>query len=273
MLGSILVLNDRGGVGKTLLTHHLMATAMLEGLSLRVVEYEVNERLARLFGTEMVEHRRISQEFANLMGTGDSFFEYWDAIGPELQRGGRLYDFGGNISQWFFNWAEVSGFDYYVGDGSRLVFMVPVTVDLASLQTGMATLERIAAIAPGARRVLVENGVSGSFAQLEDSHYAKRKAEMVERENLSVIQMPPCTAPAWARLTGHRLDEVAAMGREDLIRLGMTPPVAARSLIVIQDWLRTIRQALLPYLQEAFRPGSGDNTPLLGRGNTRQGAV
>lgn len=272
MLGSILVLNDRGGVGKTLLTHHLMATAMLEGLSFRVVEYEVNERLARLFGPELVEHRRITQDFANLMGAGgDGFFEYWDAIGPELQRGGRLYDFGGNISQWFFNWAEVSGFDYYVGDGSRLTFMVPVTVDLASLQTGMATLERVIAIAPGAKRVLVENGVSGSFSQLEDSHYAKRKAEMVEREGLTVISMPPCTAPAWARLTGHRLDEVAAMGREDLIRLGMTPPVAARSLIVIQDWLRTLRQSLLPYLHDAFRPGAGGDTPLIGRGNARAG--
>lgn len=263
MLGSILVLNDRGGVGKTLLTHHLMATAMLEGLPVRVVEYEVNERLARLFGPEMVEHRRISQDFTNLMGAGgDGFFEYWDVIGPELQRGGRLYDFGGNISQWFFNWAEVSGFDYYVGDGSRLTFMVPVTVDLASLQTGMATLERVATIAPGARRVLVENGVSGSFSQLDDSHYARRKAEMVEREGLTVINMPPCSAPAWARLTGHRLDEVATMSREDLIRLGMTPPVASRSLIVIQDWLRTLRQALLPFLSEAFRP-SGVTDPAL----------
>ncbi|MEI8395273.1 MAG: hypothetical protein WCF85_11090 [Rhodospirillaceae bacterium] len=260
MLGSILVLNDRGGVGKTLLSHHLLATAMLEGMALRVVEYEVNERLGRLFGSETVEHRRISQDFVNLMGAGgDGFFEFWDNIGPELQRGGRLFDFGGNISQWFFNWAEVSGFDYYVGDGSRLIFMVPVTVDLASLQTGMATLERIAAIAPGAKRILVENGASGSFSQLEESYYAKRKAEMVERENVTVISMPACTAPAWARLTGHRLDQVATMTREDLVKLGMSPPVASRSLIVIHDWLRTMRQALLPHLVDVFRssPSTG----------------
>ncbi|CAK0746059.1 hypothetical protein CCP2SC5_130012 [Azospirillaceae bacterium] len=254
MLGSILVLNDRGGVGKTLLSHHLLATAVLEGLSLRVVEYEVNERLARLYGPELVEHRRISQDFVNLMGAGgDGFFEFWDSIGPELQRGGRLYDFGGNISQWFFNWAEVSGFDYYVGDGSRLTFMVPVTVDLASLQTGMATLERVAAIAPNAKRVLVENGFSGPFSQLEESHYARRKAEMVERENVTVISMSPCTAPAWARLTGHRLEQVANMTREDLVRLGMSPPVASRSLIVIHEWLRNMRQSLSPYLIDAFR--------------------
>lgn len=267
MLGSILVLNDRGGVGKTLLSHHLLATAMLEGMALRVVEYEVNERLARLFGPELVEHRRISQDFVNLMGAGgDGFFEFWDNIGPELQRGGRLFDFGGNISQWFFNWAEVSGFDYYVGDGSRLVFMVPVTVDLASLQTGMATLERIAAIAPGAKRVLVENGASGSFSQLEDSHYARRKAEMVERENVAVISMPACTAPAWARLTGHRLDQVATMTREDLVKLGMSPPVASRSLIVIHDWLRTMRQSLSPYLVDVFR-----STPTTGSTRATKG--
>lgn len=253
MLGTIFVLNDRGGVGKTLLSHHLMATAMLEGLQLRVVEYEVNERLARLFGPEIVEHRRISQDFMNLMGSGDGFYEFWDQIGPELQRGGRLFDFGGNISQWFFNWAEVSGFDYYVGDGERLTFMVPVTVDLASLSTGMATLDRIAAIAPRAKRVLVENGVSGPFSQLEDSQYGRRKAELVEREGVQVLSMPPCTAPAWARLTGHRLDQVATMTREDLAKLGMTPPVASRSLIVIHEWLRTMRQALAPYLVDAFR--------------------
>jgi len=254
MLGSILVLNDRGGVGKTLLSHHLLATALLEGMPLRVVEYEVNERLARLFGPELVEHRRISQDFVNLMGAGgDGFFEFWDNIGPELQRGGRLFDFGGNISQWFFSWAEVSGIDYYIGDGSRLTFMVPVTVDLASLQTGMATLERVAVIAPGAKRVLVENGNSGPFTQLEDSHYAKRKAEMVERENLSVISMPACTAPAWARLTGHRLDQVATMNRNDFVKLGMSPPVASRSLIVIYEWLRGMQQALLPYLTDMFR--------------------
>ncbi|CAK0777897.1 hypothetical protein WCLP8_50028 [uncultured Gammaproteobacteria bacterium] len=275
MLGSILVLNDRGGVGKTLLSHHLMATAMLEGLALRVVEYEVNERLARLFGPEIVEHRKISQDFINLMGAGgDGFFEFWDNIGPELQRGGRLFDFGGNISQWFFNWAEVSGFDYYVGDGSRLTFMVPVTVDLASLQTGMATLERVATIAPNARRVLVENGFSGPFSQLKDSYYAKRKAELVERENVAVIEMPACTAPAWARLTGHRLDQVANMTREDLIRLGMTPPVASRSLIVLHEWLRGIRSALLPYLAEAFRPSVPPPT-LAPRSQTppRQGVI
>jgi len=259
MLGTIFVLNDRGGVGKTLLSHHLMATAMLEGLQLKVVEYEVNERLARLFGPEVVEHRRITQDFMNLMGSGDGFYEFWDQIGPELQRGGRLFDFGGNISQWFFNWAEVSGFDYYVGDGERLTFMVPVTVDLASLSTGMATLERIATIAPKAKRVLVENGVSGPFTQIEDSNYARRKAEMVEREGLNVISMPPCTAPAWARLTGHRLDQVAQMTREDLVKLGMTPPVASRSLIIIHEWLRGMRQALAPYLIDAFRqtPGVG----------------
>lgn len=253
MLGTIFVLNDRGGVGKTLLSHHLIATAMLEGLPLRVVEYEVNERLARLFGPEMVEHRKISQDFMNLMGSGDGFYEFWDTIGPELQRGGRLFDFGGNISQWFFNWAEVSGFDYYVGAGERLTFMVPITVDLASLQTGMATLERIATIAPKAKRVLVENGVSGPFSQLDDSEYGRRKAEMQEREGLHVISMPPCTAPAWARLTGHRIDQVAAMTREDLVKLGMTPPVASRSLIVIHEWLRTMRQTLAPYLTDAFR--------------------
>jgi hypothetical protein len=76
---------------------------------------------------------------------------------------------------------------------------------------------------------------------------------MVERENVTVIQMPACTAPAWARLTGHRLDQVATMTREDLIKLGMSPPVASRSLIVIHEWLRGIRQALLPYLVDAFR--------------------
>ncbi|WP_455171618.1 hypothetical protein [Azospirillum largimobile] len=253
MLGTIFVLNDRGGVGKTLLSHHLMATAMLEGLQLKVVEYEVNERLARLFGSDVVEHRRITQDFMNMMGSGDGFYEFWDLIGPELQRGGRLYDFGGNISQWFFNWAEVSGFDYYVGDGERLTFMVPVTVDLASLSTGMTTLERVATIAPKAKRVLVENGFSGPFSQLEDSQYARRKAEMVEREGLQVISMSPCTAPAWARLTGHRLDQVATMTREDLVKLGMTPPVASRSLIIIHEWLRNMRQALSPYLHDAFR--------------------
>jgi len=257
MLGTIFVLNDRGGVGKTLLSHHLMATAMLEGLQLRVVEYEVNERLARLFGPEVVEHRRITQDFMNMMGSGDGFYEFWDQIGPELQRGGRLYDFGGNISQWFFNWAEVSGFDYYVGDGERLTFMVPVTVDLASLSTGMATLERIATIAPKAKRVLVENGASGPFSQLEDSNYARRKAEMVEREGVQVISMPPCAAPAWARLTGHRLDQVAQMTREDLVKLGMTPPVASRSLIIIHEWLRNMRQALAPYIVDAFRQTPG----------------
>lgn len=261
MLGTIFVLNDRGGVGKTLLSHHLMATAMLEGLQLRVVEYEVNERLARLFGADVVEHRRISQDFMNLMGSGDGFYEFWDQIGPELQRGGRLYDFGGNISQWFFNWAEVSGFDYYVGEGERLTFMVPVTVDLASLSTGMATLDRIAAIAPRARRVLVENGVSGPFSQLEDSQYGRRKAELVEREGVEVISMPPCTAPAWARLTGHRIDQVAQMTREDLAKLGMTPPVASRSLIIIHEWLRGMRNALSPYVVEAMRPTPGAAAP------------
>lgn len=268
MLGTIFVLNDRGGVGKTLLSHHLMATAMLEGLQLKVVEYEVNERLARLFGPEVVEHRRISQDFMNMMGSGDGFYEFWDQIGPELQRGGRLYDFGGNISQWFFNWAEVSGFDYYVGEGERLTFMVPVTVDLASLSTGMATLERIATIAPKAKRVLVENGTSGPFSQLEDSNYARRKAEMMEREGVQVISMAPCTAPAWARLTGHRLDQVAQMTREDLVKLGMTPPVASRSLIIIHEWLRNMRQALAPYVVDMFR-----QTPGVGGKGAKQGAI
>ncbi|WP_247895644.1 hypothetical protein [Azospirillum brasilense] len=269
MLGTIFVLNDRGGVGKTLLSHHLMATAMLEGLQLKVVEYEVNERLNRLFGPEVVEHRRITQDFMNMMGSGDGFYEFWDQIGPELQRGGRLYDFGGNISQWFFNWAEVSGFDYYVGEGERLTFMVPVTVDLASLSTGMNTLERIATIAPKAKRVLVENGFSGPFSQLDDSQYARRKAEMVEREGVEVISMAPCTAPAWARLTGHRIDEVAQMTREDLVKLGMTPPVASRSLIIIHEWLRTMRQALSPYLRDAFNQSAGPAA----KTGARQGAL
>ena len=52
----------------------------------------------------------------------------------------------------------------------------------------------------------------------------------------------------------------------------MSPPVASRSLIVIHDWLRSIRQQLTPYLTEVFRSTPASGTARPGKGS-RQAVV
>ncbi|NUB16637.1 hypothetical protein GAY28_31690, partial [Azospirillum brasilense] len=74
---------------------------------------------------------------------------------------------------------------------------------------------------------------------------------------------------AGPRLPGTRLAEVDPSPREDLVNLGLTPPVASRSLIIIHEWLRTMRQALSPYLRDAFNQSSGPAA----KTGARQGAL
>lgn len=254
MSANLVVCNDRGGLGKTLLANFLMTTVSELELKARLIEYDVNSRLEGHFIPERLEWRRISQDFLEVMNQGgDALFNYWDPLAPELQEGGLIIDFGANVSNAFFDWADLSGVDYYLGQGEALTFFVPVTADMAAARTGIGTLHRIHAIFPRARRVLVENEYSGRFTDFQDPEYDQQKAVLIANQEIDVITMPACRAQSvWPRVAAQRLARLARVDRNALVEMGIDPLKASRSLPLISGWITDFIERLKPIVHQSF---------------------
>jgi len=254
MSANLIVCNDRGGLGKTLLANFLMTAVTELELKARLIEYDVNSRLEGHFIPERLEWRRISQDFLEVMNQGgDALFNYWDPLAPELQEGGLIIDFGANVSNAFFDWADLSGVDYYLGQGDNLTFFVPVTADMAAARTGIGTLHRINAIFPRARRVLVENEYSGRFVDFQDPEYDQQKSVLVTNQEIEVVTMPACRAQnVWPRVAGQRLARLARVDRNALVEMGIDPLKASRSLPLISGWITDFIERLKPVVQQSF---------------------
>ena len=101
-LERLMVLNDKGGIGKSIVIQGLSLELAAAGVDHRVIEAESNPRLQRVLGPERVAFHPLSEDsLAAIRRNPDLVAEYWDVIAEEFTAGVRLLDMGANAGTLF----------------------------------------------------------------------------------------------------------------------------------------------------------------------------
>ena len=234
-MNNVIVCNDKGGVGKTLVTH-LLALILLDRQEIfRIVECEKMPRLRKLFG-DLVDYRPIERhKVSEIYEDPDVMFTYWDDIATTLQGSQRcLVDMGAGVTFPFCRWAQASGQEL-LADGTGLTIVVVTTAEQESWKTASENLHVLRELFPKATFMTVYNERDGGFYghQLSDDPGVTLKAVRV---------------PAWPYLqNAGRFDLVAQRSGEDIARACDLPVgTASRSMYAFTDWLLDASDALSP---------------------------
>jgi hypothetical protein len=236
----LMVLNDKGGIGKSIVIHGLSLELAAAGVNHRVIEAESDARLQRVLGEDRVLFRPLSEDsLRDIRRNPDLVAEYWDAVAEEFMSGVRLLDMGANASTLFWRWWETGTGRLMLGDGTGIGALVVTTAELESMRLAREALARAAEEMPQARLFVVVNEHQGAMpadSPALDSlcEGAKGRAGEVVR-----IVLPRCAAPAWQAMfgMGRPLSELATLRPQDLVPLGFRLGAAARSVSDVAEWL------------------------------------
>ena len=235
----LMVLNDKGGIGKSIVIQGLSLELAAAGVDHRVIEAESNARLQRVLGPDRVLFHPLSEDsLAAIRRNPDLVAEYWDAIAEEFTTGVRLLDMGANAGTLFWNWWESGSGRLMLGDGAGMGVLIVTTAEVEAMRLARDALMRAAAEMPGARLFVVVNEHQGAMPADHPAldglcEGAGRRAGEVVR-----IVLPRCAAPAWQAMMGmgKPLNEIATLRPQDLVPLGYRLGAAARSVSDVVEW-------------------------------------
>ncbi len=227
-MSHIIVCNDKGGVGKTLVCHLLTLLLLDRGESFKVIECEKTARLKKLFGPLVEFHPIDRHRVADVYENPDVLFSYWDGIAESLTGDTRcVVDMGAGVTFAFSRWAQSTGREL-LNQGENLTFAVVLTIENEALTSGANNIRTLSRLLPRARFVVINNEKDGVFRTRHG-------------EQSQFVRLPACRVPAWDYLqNAGRFDEVAAKsGQEIAAEYGMELGPAARSMHAFTDWLLT----------------------------------
>ena len=239
-----MVLNDKGGIGKSLLIQGLSLELAAAGIDHRVIEAETDPRLRRVLGESRVIYHSLSEEsFHAIRRNPDLAAEYWDNVVEDFMSGVRLLDMGANASKLFWNWFDSGVGSLVLGKGEKLAALVVTTAEHESLHLASQAVARVAPRIAGGAGVPGDEHPSrdaaGGSPVMDNLCRAagERAAEVVR------ITVPRCVAPAWPTMmnTGKPLSEIAVMKPHDLVPYGFKLGAAARSIHDVVEWLDEFR--------------------------------
>ena len=256
----LMVLNDKGGIGKSIVIHGLSLELAAAGVDHRVIEAESNARLQRVLGLDRVLFHPLSEDsLAAIRRNPDLVAEYWDVIAEEFTAGVRLLDMGANAGTLFWNWWDSGSGRLMLGDGAGMGVLVVTTAEIEAMRLAREALARPAAEMPGARLFVVVNEHQGAMPADHPAldglcEGAGRRAGEVVR-----IVLPRCSAPAWQAMVGmgKPLNEIATLRPQDLVPLGYRLGAAARSVSDVVEWAGEWRPQLRRILAAGGMVSSG----------------
>lgn len=232
-MSNLLVCNDKGGVGKSVVSH-LLALVLLDcEKSFRILECEKTPRLARIFG-DFVYHRPVeTQSVSEIYEDPDVLFSYWDRIATELaDQTTSIVDMGAGVTFSFARWAQANGHEVLSGGAGQTIIMV-TTAEQESWRSARGSLDSLSRLLPAARFVVVYNERDGAFHGHSLGDY-------------EAIVLKAMRAPIWPHLQNDgRFDLLAQQSSAEAARkYGVPVGTAARSLYAFTDWILESTDAL-----------------------------
>ena len=237
MARSKLILNQKGGVGKTALAiplaDHLLTTA--DGYTIVDADCQAESDGARssLSAFFPVARRMaISATPEALKAKPALAVSHWDQL-YELMRGGPvLADFGANVASSLLAWIDRSEVaELLADDGIGVDVITVTTAHPDAVSDALTILRRLNTLqAPTLRHFLVLNGAAGPFDSYADSAEQAAFAAMVDAERLTMLAVPLCGSEIWRDCERHRITPLGAakMSADELIAVLKTPRLETR---------------------------------------------
>jgi len=234
---TIIIGNDKGGVGKDLVAEGIYLAALRAGASPVLFEVEVSKRLALLYPTAAYISAG-AIEPAEIYRNPDAVFAPLDeATAAWRQAPLAIACLGANITGAFQVWSTTNGATAF-GDGKDLIFAIVLTMNRDALAAGLSNLYELGRLYPAARRIAVLNEAVADF--IEGDQNLGRRLDQARGDGtpIDTICIRRMAAPAWGYLQNcGPLAEVAQMTAQQLVDLGLPEGPSVRSLALFERWL------------------------------------
>jgi hypothetical protein len=245
---NILICNDKGGVGKSLVSAGVFLASAIDGLVYRGLEAEAEPRLSLRYPDEF-EHVHIADTEATMARDANAALAQFDPIFERLEAGGHIVDLGANVAERMFEIFEASDAPTFVGDGSKCAVVVVTTSDTNAIKSAMKNAATARRVLPGSMGFIVLNEVAGKIPD------AAPFLEAMTNDGFQALRMPVCTAGAWNIVADLPLSELTSIDAGALLKFGMKRGDANRDSRDIRAFVGALAKSLSPIVTWAKNAG------------------
>lgn len=245
---NIVICNDKGGVGKSLVSAGAFLASAIDGLVYRGVEAEAEPRLSLRYPDEF-EHVHIANTEATMARDANAALAQFDPIFERLEAGGHIIDLGANVAERMFEIFEASDAPTFVGDGSKCAVVVVTTSDTNAIKSAMKNATTARRVLPGAKGFVVINDFVGKIPD------AAPFLSTMAKDGFQALRMPVCSARAWNIVGDQPLSELATIGADALLKFGMPKGDANRDSRDIRAFVGALAKSLSPIVAWAKNVG------------------
>lgn len=241
---NIIIANDKGGVGKTLLAQYVISRLDQRGEAPRIAEFDRQPKLRRLYG----ENRVYSRPAFGDGSDGAAF----DPLLKWLQvRRPLVLDLGAQAWSVFAAWARQSDLPVLF-PGRETTILVPVTADLEAVEGGLTVLRSVQAVLPEANLVILPCDKDGAVETLADIPAWQELAQLAARQGALLRRFPVLRAEGWPLFAarGFTLATILAGTPASMSSKALPPTATARSLKGLRAWMEEMDAALGAFLPE-----------------------
>lgn len=234
---TIIVGNDKGGVGKDLVAEGIYLAALKAGASPTLFEIEISKRLALLYpATIYIAAGAV--EPAEIYRNPDAVFAPLDEATAAWRKTElAIACLGANVTGALQAWSTTNGATAF-GEGKDLTFAIVLTMNRDALAAGLANLYELGRLYPAARRIAVLNEAVADF--IDGDKNLARRLDQARGGGAAIdsIRIRRMAAPAWGYLQNcGALADVAQMTAQQLVELGLPEGPSVRSLALFERWL------------------------------------
>lgn len=243
---NVILANDKGGVGKSLVAHFCVSAFDAAGEDVRVVEFDRQPKLMGAFGSDRVISQSLGPQMHAQMADFASVASFWDPMVRWLQvKKPLVADFGAQAWGYFSEWAEASQLDSLF-NGRGTAVLVPVTADLEAIKSARRVLDGCGRHMPKAKVVLLISDKDGAVRSLEGLPEFDELIARFRELGMPARVLPVLRAEAWPALAarGWTLSRAAQATPGQVASKSIPPAAASRSIAAIQSWLKAMHKVL-----------------------------
>ncbi len=251
----LLIANDKGGVGKSLLAQFCILALQGMKQAPRLVEYDRQPKLCRWFGSD-----HVATFAAGPAAMDDANSQaFWDPMAEWLGDAKPLVvDFGAQAWGGFQDWAEASDLAA-LHRGGVVRILVPVTADLEAIRAATSVVLGAKRILPDAKVLLLPLDKDGAVAMLEGVEAYDALTRAMVETGARRLHYPMLRAEALPALDarGWRIDRIVAVQDVAAFGVPLPKPALQRTITALRAWMAEMYRQLLPDLLAALgtRPG------------------
>ena len=241
----IIIGNDKGGQGKSLLGLSIADHAQLSGAHLGVAQIDDQVRLGKALGRKVLTINAIPDKSRRDPSAETSAFTPLHAFLQRAARSGAsvMVDVGANQGPRLAFWSGLVDLQEDLSNwGFQTVLMVPYVAEAEGIRQAGHTASLIRTRLPDAELVLIENERDGRFNEMSpESDAAAAYGSIIEplKPVATVLTMPAVPAGAWRRFEASncRLITVSGMSSSKVMALtGLPLPEAKIARGDVAGW-------------------------------------